>query len=669
MDRRVVIGLVGIALAGVAETSHAQTTPARDPSGQYPVGMAPIQSIGDSINNTTLLSPGVPVVSSAVPANPVGMGPDAALPRVPIPLSPVSMTPMEPIQHSINRGFGSGLFSSMFRKSADRPAAAILRTPPRVEPASKFDSSAIPSIWSDPPITQPASGRPAPFAGRVPEVPRAQADPRTRASADQPAGRPAPYADDRPKAARPQITTTNTPSYRPNAIPSTNPEPVVAASAPDSPVEARLPAPEPPTPLSPEPLLPAPPVIEPPSTVPVGQDPLPGLEPVAAQPPPLIDARVPVESAPAPSPLPSAVLTPSTGPVDAEVNRTSLDASALRTNPVPARKLANAAIRAASVGDEIITFNELQIAVKEKMRGIPENKKAEMAPSEFRQLENHAAAATLNELIDRALILQEAKEKLKKNPKLKQAFDEFTESQWKAEELPMLLRNTATSNVHELKIKLASEGKSYESLKEEFRKKKLFHEFLGVEIRNKATTDMIEMRRYYTEHLDKFEQPERMTWREIEINVARYPSRAAARQKAEEVLARLLHDEDFDAVARSVSNGPTASKGGVYVDMQPGGYGISIVNDERQRIPTGQVSQILEAPSSFHIIRVDSRREKGPLRFDEVQEKVRGMVYSQNFEKAVVDHLAKLRARTLIRTMFDNTESDPELARRNTTGR
>ncbi len=112
---------------------------------------------------------------------------------------------------------------------------------------------------------------------------------------------------------------------------------------------------------------------------------------------------------------------------------------------------------------------------------------------------------------------------MKKNPKLKQMFDEFTDAQWKAEELPLLLRNTAASNDHELKIKLASEGKSYESLKEAYRKKKMSHEFLMAEIRNKMTADMIEMRRYYNEHLDKFEQPARMTWREIEISVARYP--------------------------------------------------------------------------------------------------------------------------------------------------
>jgi parvulin-like peptidyl-prolyl isomerase len=146
--------------------------------------------------------------------------------------------------------------------------------------------------------------------------------------------------------------------------------------------------------------------------------------------------------------------------------------------------------------------------------------------------------------------------------------------------------------------------------------------------------------------------------------MSKSPSRAAARKKAEEILARLLHDEDFDAIAKSSSDGPTASKGGLYVDMQPGSYGIPVVNDALNQLPVGQVSQILEAPNSFHIVRVDSRREKGPLRFDEVQDKVRNQVLEQNYQEAVEAFIAKLRAKTLVRTMFDNTESDPAIARR-----
>ena len=276
------------------------------------------------------------------------------------------------------------------------------------------------------------------------------------------------------------------------------------------------------------------------------------------------------------------------------------------------------------------------------------------------------AASVLDRLINQSLVLQQAKHKMQKNEKAQASSSTRRSSKiWLSDEVPPLLRKYGCSNAYELKAKLTSEGRSYEAMKEVFRKKILFNEFLRAEIRNKLTCDLAEQRAYYNDHLKDFEQPARMTWREIEISFAKHPNRAAARKKAEDVLARLLHDENFEAVARSSSDGPTASKGGVYVDMQPGSYGIPVVNDELNRLPVGQVSQILEAPGSFHIVRVDSRREKGPLRFDEVQDKIKDKVFEQNFRQAVDDYLAKLRAKTLIRTMFDQTESDPNLARRN----
>jgi hypothetical protein len=161
---------------------------------------------------------------------------------------------------------------------------------------------------------------------------------------------------------------------------------------------------------------------------------------------------------------------------------------------------------------------------------------------------------------------------------------------------------------------------------------------------------------YYNTHLNDYVKPSRMTWREIEVNVRRYPDRATARKKADELLKRLLRNESFETIAKTCSNGPTAAQGGVYVDMTPGSYGIPSVNDELNRIPIGQISQVIEAPTSFHIIRVDSRREKGPLRFDEVQDQIKNQVFMENFQKAVNDYLAKLQAKTLVRTMFEQSD-------------
>ena len=599
MDRRVVAGLVGLVLGGGAEVGSAQSLPGRDPSAQPPVGLAPIPSIGESINSSTAGPTAVPMAPSGVPTNPIGSGPRAAIPRPPVPTSPVSMGPIEPIHQSINRGSGMGRIASMFRRPTAGPSAPPGPRPMIFSPAPVGPPSS-PSALPAPPPVEPSEpgpiGRPAPYAGRSPEMPRAQADPPSNSGA----GRPSPLADDRPRSARPRAEAqaddrgptprpraeaSNPPTYRPAEVtPVAGPVPLDPLTPPAVPPElppmapVRLPPPQAVEAPSPPPVAANPP--------PIGSDPLQGVEPI-----PAIAPQAP------PLPPPSEPAAPDPIRADPEVKRTGQDPipdeSALRLKSPRPRELPYATRRAAAVGDEIITFNELNTAVNEQLKDMVPPQQGPMSEAEaqqLRQLKNQVAASVLNRLIDQSLIIQEAKHKLSRNAKFEQQFNEGIEKSWKADEVPPLLRKYASANVHELKIKLEAEGKSYDAMKAVFRKKILSNEFLRAEIRNKLTCDVPEMRAYYAEHLKDFEQPARMTWREVEISVARYPDRPTAREKAEDVLARLLRDEDFEAVAKSVSNGPTASKGGIYVDMQPGSYGIPVVNDELNRLPIGEVS-------------------------------------------------------------------------------
>jgi parvulin-like peptidyl-prolyl isomerase len=368
----------------------------------------------------------------------------------------------------------------------------------------------------------------------------------------------------------------------------------------------------------------------------------------------------PPELTPAPvAPAPAPAAPPASDP---EVKRVVDNITAIKLLPDPPKELPFATLRAAAVGDEVITIEELNVVVSQRMEEM--SGAGPMSDQEKRQVVNMIASQALDHMIDQAVILQEAHRRMK-NSKAQVMFNEFVDKTWREEELPPLLRKTTSANEYELKRKLTEEGKSYEGMKEAFRKKMLARDFLGSEIRNKVTCDLAEQRAYYNEHLKDFEQPARFTWREIEISLAKNPNRAEARAKADSVLARLLRDEDFGEVARAVSDGPTATKGGLYPDMTPGSYGIPVVNDELNRLPIGQISTVLEAPSAFHIVRVESRREAGPLRFDEVQDKIKPKVMERNYQKAIENYLNRLRSKTLIRTMFDNSESDPRLARRN----
>ncbi|WP_435007483.1 peptidyl-prolyl cis-trans isomerase [Tundrisphaera lichenicola] len=640
MDRRVVAGIVGMVLAAQTQASQAQVGP--DPSGLPPVGLSTIPPLDETINGGVGISR---FPRSSVPTDPRESGPAAVVPPAPVLPEPVSLTSEPPLEQSLRSGYRRSGLSSMIRghfpfsgrpgPSSRRPAApapapvrysatrAASATPPRPQ----IDPTVVPSTLPEmPPIEDPVDrepsrpmGRPAPFAGQAPATARLQADP----AVSTVSGCPAPLSEERPRVARPQVPGPASPRPRPAQAPS----------------EVTLPAP-PPLDLSPTPDLSTPPDL-------------------GAPPPAMAPGPVPVVEPIAPLPMPG-MESASIPMADPEIRRVNGDPTALRMTPERPKELPFATLRAAAVGDEIITIQELNAVVAQRL----EELKGSAPPSESdrRQFINMVAAHSLDNMIDQAVILQEARRKMS-NPKAQKGFDDFIDKKWREDELPPLLNQTNSANEYELKRKLAEQGKSYEALKASFHKKVMAHEFLNSQIQNKVTCDLAEQRAFYNEHLSSFEQPARFSWREIEISCDKYPSRAEARKQAEAALARLLRDEDFAAVAKAVSSGPTASQGGLYVDMTPGSYGISVVNQELDRLPVGQISTILEAPGTFHIVRVESRREAGPLRFDEVQDKIKPMVMQQNYQKAVETYLEKLRARTLIRTMFDKTESDPQLAR------
>ena len=342
---------------------------------------------------------------------------------------------------------------------------------------------------------------------------------------------------------------------------------------------------------------------------------------------------------------------PSAGLVDQALTQTSADSTSIRIDPGKTRtrepEHAYASARAAAVGDEIITVHQVQTMVVEKYKSLTNGQSVPEA--EKHEMLNALGTMALDRLIEQSLVLQEAKRRMK-NPKMKQQFDDFIDKRWHDEKLPGMLQKYGSANEYELRRKLTNEGLSYSDMMETYRKEMLEHDFLFNEVKNKINVDLSQLKRYYNEHLHDFDQPARLSWREIEVDIAKYPDRAAARRQADALLIRLRR-EDFATLATATSNGPTASLGGLYADMTPGSYGIAPVNALLGEIAVGTLSPVIEAPNSFHIVRVESRRTAGPLRFDEVQKKIADAVFEEGFGAAREQYLEKLRSRTLVRVM------------------
>jgi len=506
-----------------------------------------------------------------------------------------------------------------------RPPTAIV-PPPAGFQAGGATASPSASAASVPPSVTPAPAR-APSADPFAEAAAAPA------SAPAPVQAPAPHA-----VVRDPLLGPN-----PDIMPAIELPPAPAGKAAGKPAPAPAPAPakvRKPVPTTPDP--------EPSASKPADPLAAPVELPPLTDPEPAKGAGAGSASA-APRPSPGFASVPVSAPAaKARVPQDgtkAADPTAVRS-AVPVRSVFQAGMPAARVGDDVITLHELTVAIAQRRKGLPPDQT--LSANDRYML----ARMVLNDLVDRTVVLQEAKHQLKDPKKYKQFMD-MADGVWVEQELPPMLRQSSTMNIHELKQKMTERGESLDEIREQFRLEFLSRGYLEQKLGPKMQVGLLEMRKYYADHQKEYDRPAQVTWREILIEVDKHKSRAEARRKADAVLARLRRGDDFVAVAKAESDGPNRAAGG-YWQTAPGGYNVPAVNAALESLPAGQVSALIEGPTSYHVVRVEDRRRAGPAPFDEVQDKIRGALRQEKVHRESTAYLEKLRKRTVISTVFDD---------------
>ncbi len=385
--------------------------------------------------------------------------------------------------------------------------------------------------------------------------------------------------------------------------------------------------------------------------------PLPELTPVPSQ---AATTLVAGPAAPASDDITSTTTRRASTRRDVQIVRTSLQkpiSDAASSTPRPAlRKKPQIAAR---VGDDVITRHDLITAIREfcKSKNIRLGDRPEKEQFEI-------SVMVLNHLIDRSLLAQEAKHTIK-DPKQYDKFMEVADQVWHEEELPPLEYQYVVDSEQLLREKLKEDGRSLDDLHQSFRQEFLAEQFLHQKLRDRLKVELPDLLKYYTEHVSEhdFDRPAQITWRELVIEVGKYPSRDVARRKADDLHEKLQRGADFAQLARAESDGPTSSRNqGGLMQTSPGAYAVPIVNDALLSLPIGQFSNILEGGNSFHIVRVEDRRPAGAATFAEVCDKIRSILTDQKMQGERSAFIAKLRQKTLITTILDRTQNEPEPA-------
>jgi peptidyl-prolyl cis-trans isomerase C len=123
-------------------------------------------------------------------------------------------------------------------------------------------------------------------------------------------------------------------------------------------------------------------------------------------------------------------------------------------------------------------------------------------------------------------------------------------------------------------------------------------------------------RTFYKAEAKRFEQPEQVRARHILVR----STEPDARKKAEQLLQKLKAGANFEEVAAAESQDPGNAARGGDLGFFPRGRMVPTFDEAAFKLEKpGQLSEVIESPFGFHIIRLEEKRAAGAPPFDEVK--------------------------------------------------
>lgn len=164
-------------------------------------------------------------------------------------------------------------------------------------------------------------------------------------------------------------------------------------------------------------------------------------------------------------------------------------------------------------------------------------------------------------------------------------------------------------------------------------------EYLKKEVVGKINVTEEDMKLYYKTHEEEFKTPEMVRARHILIKVNRSASeeeKKRAREKAEDILKRIKTGEEFAKLASEFSDDPGSKNKGGDLGFFPKGRMVPDFEKVAFSLKPGEVSDIVETPFGFHIIKVEERKDSVLEPYEKIKDKVKERVFN-DFRKARVD--------------------------------
>jgi peptidyl-prolyl cis-trans isomerase C len=189
-----------------------------------------------------------------------------------------------------------------------------------------------------------------------------------------------------------------------------------------------------------------------------------------------------------------------------------------------------------------------------------------------------------------------------------------------------------------------------------FARNKLLMEELLQSTGKAALTDEA-MHKVYDEAVKQMGEQQEVHARHILIRAAAGDEKAsaAAKAKIEAIIARLKKGEDFEKVAKEVTEDPSGKANGGDLGYFTKDQMVPEFSDVAFKLEKGQISEPVKTQFGWHVIKVEDKRVKPSPTFDQVKPQIEQYVT----RKAQAELVQSLRASAKIEKMYKVEEPKP----------
>lgn len=201
---------------------------------------------------------------------------------------------------------------------------------------------------------------------------------------------------------------------------------------------------------------------------------------------------------------------------------------------------------------------------------------------------------------------------------------------------------------------LAQRGLTLDRLREDARREMAIARMVEAEVRPKIDVKEQDVKNFYDQNPDQFQQPESLRASHILLRVdaaAPEADKEAARAKANDVLKEIRAGADFAEMAKKYSQDGSASNGGDLNYFQLGQM-VAPFEQAALALKVGQVSDVVETQFGYHIIKLTDRQGPRTVPLEQVAQRIGEFLTMRAQQEKANEFIASLRAKSKIEVLM-----------------